>query len=134
VRGFIFPSTMGERGLILILLQEITSWDRLAGSNIYCAGTDPVDSCPKGLMSLRTKRSHLIYPCKQVTEANSKAQSTHGCMCMWLHWLFHFPSAMWPSCFNSLSFISLLCHPLPVSLSEHSLSVSFLPPFLLQYN
>jgi hypothetical protein len=25
VRGFIFPSTMGERGLILILLQEITS-------------------------------------------------------------------------------------------------------------
>jgi hypothetical protein len=32
---------------------------------------------------------------------------------MWLHWLFHFPSAMWPSCFNSLSFTSLLCHPFP---------------------
>jgi hypothetical protein len=35
-----------------LLLQEIMSWDRslwgrLAGSNIYCANTDPVDSCPK---------------------------------------------------------------------------------------
>jgi hypothetical protein len=31
---------------------EITSWHnghwgRLAGGNVYCAGTDPVDSCPK---------------------------------------------------------------------------------------
>jgi uncharacterized membrane protein len=31
---------------------------------------------------------------------------------MWLHWLFNSPSTMWPSsCFNSLSFICLLCHP-----------------------
>jgi hypothetical protein len=70
-----------------------------------------------GLMSKgwapRAKGSHLIDPCKQVTEAKSKAQHTYGCM--WLHWLFHFPSVLWPSWFNSLSFISLLCHPFPLS-------------------
>jgi hypothetical protein len=60
----------------------------------------------------RIKRSPLIYPHKLVTKAKSKAQSTYGCM--WLHWLFHSPSAMWPSCFNVLSFISLLCHPFPL--------------------
>jgi hypothetical protein len=35
-----------------VMLREIMSWDRnlcgrLAGSNIYCASTDPADSCPK---------------------------------------------------------------------------------------
>jgi hypothetical protein len=35
-----------------VMLWEIMSWDRslwrrLAGSNIYCAGPDPLDSCPK---------------------------------------------------------------------------------------
>jgi hypothetical protein len=100
---------------LLLLLWEIMSWDmghwgRLAGSNFYCAGTDPADSCPE---AETWEGSYLMYPCKQVTEAKSKAQPT--CGCMWLHWLFHFPSAMWPSCFNSLRFISLLCHPLPLT-------------------
>jgi protein-S-isoprenylcysteine O-methyltransferase Ste14 len=47
---------------------------------------------------------------------------------MWLYWLFHSPSAMWPSsCFNSLSFISLLCHPFPLLHYQNTnLSVSFL--------
>jgi hypothetical protein len=85
--------------------------------------------------ALRIKGSYLIYPCKQVTETKSKAQPTYGCM--WLHWLFHLPSAMWPSCFNSLSFISLLCYSLPLSCCQNiSLSVCFLlpPPFLLHYS
>jgi hypothetical protein len=35
----------------VVLLREIMSWDRslwgrLAGSNVYCAGTDQADSCP----------------------------------------------------------------------------------------
>jgi hypothetical protein len=48
------------------------------------------------------------YISLQASHRNKKA--TYGCM--WLHWLFHFLSAMWPSsCFNSLSFIFLLCHP-----------------------
>jgi hypothetical protein len=58
--------------------------------------------------------------------SKSKAQPTYGCM--WLHCLFHFPHAMWPSCFNFFSFLSLLCIPSPVSLSEHSLFL-FRPPF-----
>jgi hypothetical protein len=70
-----------------------------------------------GLLSkgwaLRTKRSQFIHPCKQITEAKSKAHPT--CGCMWLYWLCHFLSAMWPSCFNFLSFISLLCHPFTLS-------------------
>jgi hypothetical protein len=97
------------------LFREITSWDtghwgRLAGSNVYHAGTDPAES--KG-WALRTKKPPVIFPCKQVTEAESKAQTTGGCMK--LHWLFYFPSAMWHSCFNSFSCISLLCHPIPLS-------------------
>jgi hypothetical protein len=40
--------------------------------------------------ALRTKGSHLLYPCKQITEAKNKAQPTYGCM--WLYWLFHFPT------------------------------------------
>jgi hypothetical protein len=105
---------------LVVLLWEVASWDRsfwgrLAGSNVYCLSTDPADSCPKA--EPWEKESHLIYPYKQVTEAKSKTQPTHDCM--WLYWLFHSPSAMWPSCFNSLSFIFLLCHPLPISSSEH---------------
>jgi hypothetical protein len=80
----------------------------LAGSNILLCQHRLSGLVSKG-WAPRTKRPHLIYLCKQVTEAKSNVQPTY--VCMWLHWLFHFPSAMWPSCFNSLSFISLLCHP-----------------------
>jgi hypothetical protein len=43
---------------------------------------------------------------------SKKQNSTH----IWLHvtsLAISFPSAMWPSCFSSLSFLSLLCHPFP---------------------
>jgi hypothetical protein len=88
-------------------VSEISSWDtgHWAGSNVLLCWHRPSGLVSKGWVP-RTKRFHLIYPCKQLTEAKSKAYHTYGCM--WLHWLFHFPSAMWPSCFNSLSFISAL--------------------------
>jgi hypothetical protein len=92
---------------------------------------------PSGLMSKgwapRMKGSHLIHPCKQVTEAKSKAQPTHGWL--WLHWLFHFPSAMWP-CFNSLSFISLLCHPFLLFCVQNIVCLFLFctPSFLLHNN
>jgi hypothetical protein len=104
-----------------ILSWDMGHWGSLAGSNVLLGQHRLRGLVSKG-WAPRSKRSHLIYPCKQVTEAKSKAQSSYGCM--WLHWLFHSPSAVWPSCFNSLSFISVLCHPSPASLSEHSLSVS----------
>jgi hypothetical protein len=94
----------------------ISSWDTghwgsLGGSNVLLCWHRPSRLVSKG-RAPRTKRSTLIYPCKQVTEAKSKSQPTYGCM--WLHWLFYFPSDIWPSsCFNFLSFVSLLCHPFP---------------------
>jgi hypothetical protein len=65
----------------------------------------------------RTKGSHLIYPCKQVTEAKSKVWSIYAYIKF--YWLLY-PSAMWlsppsakwpSSCSDFSSFISLLCHP-----------------------
>jgi hypothetical protein len=84
--------------------------------------------------ALRTKGSHLMYPCKQVKEAKSQAQPTYDCM--WLHWLFHFPSVMLPSCFNSLSFISLLCYPFPLSHCQNTVCLFFFcsPSFFLHYS
>jgi hypothetical protein len=99
-------------------------WGRLAGSNISLCWHRLNRLVSKG-WAPRTKRSPLIYLCKQVTEAKSKAQFTYGCM--WLYWLFYSPSVMWPSlCLSSLSFISALPSLPFTSLSEHSLCVSLL--------
>jgi hypothetical protein len=48
---------------------------------------------------------------------------------MWLHWLFYFPSAMWPSsCFNSLSFnLSALPHPPHLVIRKSACLFSGLP-------
>jgi hypothetical protein len=101
-------------------------WGSLAGSNSLLCQHRTSGLVSKG-WAPRTKGSHLIYPCKQVTEPKSKAQPTYGCM--WLHWLFHFPSAMWPSsCFISLSFISLLCHPFSLSHYQNTACFSSGPP------
>jgi hypothetical protein len=132
-------SESSVKSQLVLLLWEIMSWDsslwgRLAGSNVLLCQHRPIRLMSKG-WAPRTKGSHL-YPCKQVTEAKSKAQPTYGCM--WLHWLFHFLSAMWLFHVSILlSFISLLCHPLPLSCCQNtSLSVSFLPPphFLLHHS
>jgi hypothetical protein len=46
------------------------------------------------------------------------------------------PSAKWPSCLDTLSFVFLLCHPLPPpTLSEHTLACFFFWPLsLLHYD
>jgi hypothetical protein len=105
-------------------------WGRLAGSSIYCTSTDPEDLGPK--TKPWEQRGLTLYTLASRLEAKRKAQPTYGCM--WLHWIFHFPRAMWPLCFNSLSFISLVCHSFLLSRCQNtSLSVSFLAsPFLLQ--
>jgi hypothetical protein len=99
-------------------------WGSLAGTNILLCHHRPSWLVSKG-WALRTKRSLLIYPCKQVTEAKSKAQP--NCDYMWVHWLFHFPSALWlSSCFNSLNFISFLFHPFPLPHCQNTACISFL--------
>jgi hypothetical protein len=72
-------------------------WSSLAGSNILLCWHRPSGLASNG-WSLRTKRSLLMFTCKQVTEAESKAQPTYGCI--WLHWLVHLLNVIWPSCFN----------------------------------
>jgi hypothetical protein len=107
-------------------------WGRLAGGNILLCRYRLSRLVSKG-WTLRPKRVHLIYPCKQDTEAKSKAQPTYGCM--WLHWLFHSPSAMWPSlCFNSLHFIFLLCHPFPLPHYQNTACLFLFWSFSLLYN
>jgi hypothetical protein len=104
----------------------ISSWDRghwgsLAGSNVLLCQHRPSRLVSKG-WAPRTKGSHLMYPCKQVTEAiklKNMVEPVYGYMQFYR--LLHpsatwpsIPSAMWPSSpLNSLGFISLLCHPFP---------------------
>jgi hypothetical protein len=115
-----------DRGIkrALILLWEIISWDtghwgRLAGSSLMCPKAEPQEQ--RGL-TLYTLVSRL-------QKQKSKAQPT--CGCMWLHWLSYFPSATWPSCFNSLSVIRLLCYPFPLSPQNTACLFLFWPSSLL---
>jgi hypothetical protein len=60
----------------ILMLQEFASWDvgllrQLAGSNLFLCQHRPSRLVSKG-QAPRTKGSHFIYPCKQVTEAKSK--------------------------------------------------------------
>jgi hypothetical protein len=65
----------------------------------------------------------------------SKKQSSTIYSCMWLYWLFYFPSAMWPSlCFSSLNFIPLLCHSFPLLHYQNTSLFLFWSSSLLQYN
>jgi hypothetical protein len=68
----------------------------------YCANTDPADSVQR--LSPENKEVSPYIPL-QAGYRCKKQSSTH----LWLH-VTSLASAMWPSCFNSLSFISLLCH------------------------
>jgi hypothetical protein len=116
------PPTPGVVGL--------SSWDTGHWGSLARSSVLLCQHRLRGLVSKdwapRSKRSQLIYPCKQAIEAKNKAQPT--CGCMWLHWLFYFPNAMWHSCFNSLSFISLLCHPLPHLIRTQPVCFSSGPP------
>jgi hypothetical protein len=79
-------------------------------------------------LSPKNKRvCHLIYPRKQVTEAKSNNPYMVACNSIGY---FTPPSATWPSShLDSLSFISLLYHPLPpATLSGHRLACFFSGP------
>jgi hypothetical protein len=82
----------------------------------------------------RTKVSHLMYPCKQVTEAIKLKKTRFNPYIFTCSSIDYFTlvlsalltsRATWrpSSHLDSLGFISLLCHPLPpATLSEHRLA------------
>jgi hypothetical protein len=121
------------------VLQEFASWDmgllrQWAGSKVLLC-----QHRLSGLMSegwaLRTKRSHLIYPCKQVTEAKSKVYPYMVIFDFIGYFTlvlcdFPLPGTMWPSsCSDFSGFISLLCHPyLPATFSGLRPSLFFSDP------
>jgi hypothetical protein len=107
-------------------------WGRLAGSNVYCADTDRVDLCSKA--EPQEQRGLTSYTIASRLQ-KQKAKLNPHMAARDFYWLLHFPSAMWPfSCFNSLSFISLLCHPLPLSCCQNTTCVFLFWPPLSCYN
>jgi hypothetical protein len=91
------------------------SWDRslwgwLAGSNVYCASTDPVDLCPKA--EPREQRGLTLYTLASRLQKQKAKLNPHMAACDFIGYFISLV-LMWSSRFNSLSFISLLCHPLP---------------------
>jgi hypothetical protein len=111
------------------MLWEIMSWDmslwgRLTGSNVYSASTDPADSCPKA--EPWEQRGLTLYTLASRLQKKKAKLNSHMSAC---DFIGYFTSLV--LCFNSLSFISLFCNPLP---SRHQNTVYFFsdPPFLLQ--
>jgi hypothetical protein len=59
-----FPRQENMTSQFIVMLQEFVSWDtrlwgRLEASNIYCASTEPADSCPKA--NPREQRGLTLY-------------------------------------------------------------------------
>jgi hypothetical protein len=86
-------------------------WDWLAGSNIYCAGTDPVDSCPKAEPG--EQRRLTLYTLASRLQKQKAKLNPHMAACDFIGYfispvLCHLHASI-------LCFISLLCHPLPLS-------------------
>jgi hypothetical protein len=99
-------------------------WGRLAGSNVYCASTDPVDLCPK--LNPKNKEVSTYVPL-QAGYRSKRQSSTH----LWLH--VTSLAILFPQCYVTFFmfhffkfYLSALPSLPPASLSEHSLSVSFL--------
>jgi hypothetical protein len=105
-----------------VMLWEIMSWDRslwgrLAGSNIYCAGTDPVDSCPKA--EPREHRGLTLYTLASRLQMQEAKLNPHMATCDFIGYFispvlcdFHI------SIFLKFN-LSALPSPPPVWLSEH---------------
>jgi hypothetical protein len=106
--------------------RETGHWGSSIGSNILLCWHRLSKLVSKS-WAPRTKGPHLIYPCKQVTEARSKV-NPYMVACNSIGYFT--PSAVWPSShLDSLSFISLLCRHLPPpTLSEHRLAGFFSGP------
>jgi hypothetical protein len=73
------PNTSAQLAeLVVVVLREFASWDtillrQLAGSNILLCQHRLSGLMSKGC-ALRAKGFHLIYPCKQVTEAKTSSK------------------------------------------------------------
>jgi hypothetical protein len=128
-RKSLFHAILGY--MYAISQAEISSWDMglwgsLAGSNMYCASTDPADSCPK--TEPREQRGLTLYTL--ATGYRSKEQSsTH----IWLHVTSLAVSL--PQCyvtFFMLQFFTFYLSAMPsfppATLSEHKLVCFFSGP------
>jgi hypothetical protein len=84
-------------------------------ATFYCASTDPVDSCPKA----EPPRTNIpLYTLASRLQKQKAKLNPHMAACDFIGYFIS-------PCFSSLSFISLLCHPFP--LSHHQNTVC---PFL----
>jgi hypothetical protein len=119
-----------------VMLWEIMNWDmslwgRLAGSNVFCASTDPTDLCPKA--EPWEQRRLTLYTL--ASRFRSKKQSSTHIWLLVISLVISFPQCYLTFTFQFFKFcLSALPSPPSVSSSEHSLSVSYLAsPFLLHY-
>jgi hypothetical protein len=96
-------------------------------NNILLLSTDSTDSSPKA--ESQEQRSPTLYTFASRLQKQKARFNPYMVACNFTGYFT--PSAMWPSShLDSLSFISLLCHPSPNSpattLSRHTLLASFL--------
>jgi hypothetical protein len=103
------------------MLQEFGSWDtslwgRLAENNIYCASTDPVDSCPKA--DPWEQRGLTLYTIPSRLQKQKGKLNPHMAT-------YDFIGYSFPQCYVTFMFqffkfyLSALPSPPPVSLSKH---------------
>jgi hypothetical protein len=95
----------------------------------YCASTDPADLCPKA--EPREQRGLILYTLANSLQKQKAKLNVHVTSL----------DISFPPCYVTFMFqffkfyLSALSSPPPASLSEHSLSVSFLSSsFLLHYS
>jgi hypothetical protein len=119
---------------MVLVLREITSWhtgcwSRLAGSNFYCASTDPANLCPK--TEPRKQRGFTLYTLESRLQKQKAKLNPYLAACDFIGY-FIFP-VLCDLHVSILWVLSLLCHPLPRLISRTQ-SVFFFPsspPFLL---
>jgi hypothetical protein len=80
------------------MLWEIMSWNRIVWGRLAVSNVCVLAQTEQTRVQwLRPEKKEVSpYIPLQAGYRSKKQSSTH----MWLYWLFHFPSVMWPSCFN----------------------------------
>jgi hypothetical protein len=115
------------------MLQEVKSWDtrhwgRLAESNVYCAGTDPENSCPKA--EPRGQRGCTLYTLASRLQKQKAKLNPLMAAC---DFIGYFISPVLCDLHVSILCLSL-CFAIPsLCLVVRTQSVSFLPPPLSCY-
>jgi hypothetical protein len=113
-------------------LREVMSWDmslwgREAGGNVYCACTDPVDSCPKAV-SPQNKGVSSYIPFQAGYRSKKTKLNPHMAACDFISYCIS-PVLCDLHVSILLSFISLLCHLLPLSCHQNTACLFlFWPP------